>query len=327
MDFVTISNHFHRPIDLYSKLKELEPFSLSFHHDADGVYSASLLMSVFQIKELKCPPFNEYETQVAVDLGYPKKKDWSGVIIDHHWLDYPEGVLKNPKITCVLDICPTGLIIWKHLKDHIPKEHWWKVVGSLTGDGQPELVPDEIWDQFPMLLEERGVLGRGQYKIWTSAFPLFYYLSSGVNAIARLGFPLQALDIVNQAEGPLDILDHPEVIDAVQRVKSEEDNIYKSRPVVETIRNRYVIIRIKTSSPAISMAGLIASKVSNNNPGKTIVVMNESNGEVSIRGVQARYVANKLNTSGFKAGGHAGFCGSHFEEDEIEDFMETLRKL
>jgi len=314
-------------LDLYKELKKIEPFTLSAHTDADGIYSASILMDVFEVKEVEFPSFYMYKTQVALDLGYPKIKDWAGIIVDHHILDYPEEVLKNPKIKTFLGMYPTGLLLYQFLGDKIPKEKTWKVVGSCTGDGQAEVVPDEIWDRFPILLEERGYLGKGQYKEYTTAFPLFYYLSSGVNAICRLGFPHQALDIVNNAEGPLDILDNIEVKDAIERIRKEEQEIYKNKPLVETIKNRYKIITIKPSSENINIASLIATKISAREPGKTFIVINELTGKGSIRGVLAKYVANKLNEAGYQAGGHYGYCGLSARPEDIPNILKILRGL
>jgi len=316
-----------KKIDLYSSLKEIEPFTLSAHSDADGVYSASIIMDIFDVKDVEFPSFYKYTSQVALDLGYPKTEGWEGIVVDHHILDYPEEVLNNPKIKTFLGMFPTGLLLYQHLKDKIPKEKIWKVVGSCTGDGQAEVVPDEIWDNFPILLEERGYLGKGQYKEYTTAFPLFYYLSSGINAICRLGFPHQALDIVNEAEGPLDILDNIQVKDAIDRIRKEEQEIYKNKPIVETIKNRYKIITIKPSSENVNIASLIATKISSREPGKTFIVINELTGKGSIRGVLAKYVANKLTQAGYQAGGHYGYCGLNVEPEEIPNVLKILRGL
>jgi len=306
---------------LYEYLKEVEPFSLSLHSDADGIYSSSILMDIFKVSKTTSPPFNEYNTDVAIDLGFPSNKNWTGICIDHH-PDHP----KDRKYKLYWDQVPTGLILYNELRDHIPKESLWKIVGSLVGDGQAERVPDEIWDMFPILLEERGYLGKGQYKLYTSAFPLFYFLSSGINAVSRLGFPLQALEIVNIAKTPLDILDNIEVRDAQEKFRMEEDSIYKSKPVVETIKNRFLIIKIHPSS-SVNISSYIASKVSGENAGKTIIVINTKTGKVSLRGVLAKYVASKLNNAGFKSGGHSGFCGSYCDPDRIEEYLNIIRGL
>lgn len=314
-------------LDLYKELKQLEPFTLASHHDADGVYSASILMDIFEVEEVEFPPFYEYSNNVALDLGYPKKEGWSGVIVDHHILDYPKEVLENPKIKCFLGEDPTGLLLYKFLGDKIPGDKLWKIVGALTGDGQPEKTPDEIWEKFPILLEERGYLAKGDYKEFTTAFPLFYFLSSGINAICRLGFPHQALDIVNNAEGPLEILDNIEVKDAIERVRKEEEQIYKNKPLVETIKNRYKIILIRPSNETVDIISLIATKISSREPGKTFIVINELTGKGSIRGVLAKYVANKLVKAGYQAGGHYGYCGISAKPEDIPQILKILRSL
>jgi len=314
--------------ELYSLLKSMEPFTLAFHGDADGIYSASLLMSVFKVKKAVCPPFGEYDTDVAVDLGAPRLiPDWNGVAIDHH-PDHPDNRSYKLFTHSKYPHAPCGLIIYEHLREYIPKEHLWKVVGSLTGDGQPEYTPDEIWDLYPILLEERGILTKaGGYRLHTSAFPLFYYLSSGVNAIARLGFPERALEIVNSAKHPLDILDHIEVKDSIERFKAEEAAILKDKPVAETIKNRYIIVRIAPSNSSLNISGYLASKLSSENPGKTVIVINDTTGKISMRGVLAKYVANKLSASGLKAGGHPGYCGCEVAPDQVSRVLEIIRSL
>lgn len=314
-------------MNLYKELKKLEPFSISSHGDADGVYSTSILMKMFDIEEVEFPPFNEYTKQVAVDLGYPSIKGWKGIVIDHHVLDYPEEVFKNPDIKLFLGYEPTAKVMWNLMKDKIPKDQIWKLVGSCCGDGQCEKVPDEVWDAFPILLEERGFLKKGQYKVYTTSFPLFYYLSSGINAMCRQGFPHQALDVVNMAKGPLDIIDNLQVREAKEQMNSEEASVYKSLPVAETIKNRYIVVKVKPSTSGINMASLIASKISGNSPGKTIIVVDESTGKGSIRGVLAKYVSNKLVKAGFKSGGHYGFSAFTCDPSKIEDVLNIIRGL
>src|SRR4030067_2677676 len=126
---------------LYEDLKSKEPFSLSAHTDPDGIYSATILKRIFSIKgEVELPPFNEYKTDVSVDLGFPIDKEWSGISIDHH-PDHPV----DRKYKLYWESYPTGLILYNNLKKYLKREDYWLVVGSLNGDGQPELTPDEIW--------------------------------------------------------------------------------------------------------------------------------------------------------------------------------------
>ena len=286
-------------------------------------------MLVFKIKENKeenrlevySPPFNEYSTDVAVDLGYPVDENYSGIVIDHH-PDHPE----KRKYKLYWDNVPTGLIIWRELKDYIPKDQWWRVVGSLAGDGQPELVPDEIWDEFPELLDEKGIIYKSRGQLYMSKYPVYVYLASGVNAKCRIGDPIGALNMCMKWKKPIDAVIDTEALEAKELLKVEEENILKKKPIVEIIKNRYAVVRIKTTGD-YGMSGRIASALANHYQFHTIVVINETNGEVSIRGVLAKYLANKLRESGFKAGGHPGYCGATVPVEDIEDFIETIRNI
>jgi len=316
---------------LYEDLKERCPLTLSFHDDADGVYSASLILLTegleFEVeKESKAlkvysPPFNEYTTKVAVDLGFPIDKNYDGVVVDHH-PDHPE----KRKYKLYWENVPTGLIVWRHLKDHIPKSQWWRVVGALAGDGQPELTPDEIWEMFPELLDEKGVVYKYKGEMRYSKYPLYIYLSSGVNAKCRIGDPLGALKMCLKWKRPIDAVLDSEAEEAKELLRVEEENIMRQRPVAEIIGNKFVVVRIKTTGD-VGMSGRIAGNMSSHEPFKTIVVINDSNGEVSIRGILAKYLANKLAESGFKAGGHPGYCGATVPTEDIEDFVESIRQI
>ena len=316
---------------LYEDLKKISPFSLSYHDDADGVYSASLLFYTkgLEIKKdseehffiVESPPFNEYRTDVAVDLGYPLDENYKGIVVDHH----PDHPAKR-KYKLYWDNVPTGLIIWRELKDYIPKDQWWRVAGSLTGDGQPELIPDIIWDMFPELLDEKGIVYKSRGQLYMSKYPVYVYLSSGVNALCRLGNPIGALKMCLKWKKPIDAVIDKEALEARELLKVEEENILRQKPIVEIIKNKYAIVRIKTTGN-LGMSGRIASSLSSQYPFHTLIVINETNGEISIRGVLAKYLANKLRQSGFKAGGHPGFCGAQILPEEIEDFIETIRHL
>lgn len=313
---------------LYEKLKALEPFSLSCHHDADGIYSATLLRRIFNIKKdeegediIEIPEFGTYTTDVAVDLGFPEDTSWSGICIDHH-PDHPE----DRKYKLYWDYCPTGLILYNHLKEHIKPEDYWLVVGSLAGDGQPDLTPDAIWDSCPELLGGRGILYKSQWKLGISSTPLYRFLSSGVNSLCRQGFPETALEVLEHTTNPVDLLENDIVVDAVDEMRKEEDAIYKTKPVVESLGN-FALIRIKPSKPQINLHGLIASRLMGNDNKITYIVLNTESGKGSIRGDLAKYMSNKLLAKGFKAGGHSAYCGVKVAENEVEKLVDTIRKI
>jgi len=165
---------------LYEDLKSKEPFSLSTHWDADGLFSAEILRRIFKVKEpIQIPEFGVYKTDVALDLGAPIAQDWAGILIDHH----PQDTVIDRKYKLYWDYCPTGRILYNHLKQYIDPKDTWLVCGSLAGDGQAELTPDEIWDAFPVLFQGRGILYQSQFKLGISDNPLYVFLSSGVNAM------------------------------------------------------------------------------------------------------------------------------------------------
>ena len=306
---------------MYEELKSLEPFSLSMHDDADGVYSGAILSSIFKVKKVEFPEFHEYSTDVAVDLGYPANTDWKGILIDHH------PIPKDIKFKCSIywENVPTGLILYRHLKKYFPKEITWYVIGSLTGDGQPELVPTEIWKQYPILLEERGILYKFK-EVRTSAYPMFYYLSSGVNAFCRLGNPRRAYELVLENKDPLDFIEHPEVIDAILFVRKEEENLYKSRFLVERY-GTIVFVRIETTREEYKFSSLVASRLYNSEPNLTFLVLNEKNGRLSIRGYLSNYLVEYLNKYNFKVGGHPGFAGGRIPLERLSEFTKVMRRV
>jgi phosphoglycerate-specific signal transduction histidine kinase len=131
---------------------------------------------------------------------------------------------------------------------------------------------------------------------------------------------------LNDVHDPVGLLENEVVRDAVASIKQEEDSVYKSKPIVETFAN-HVLVRIKTSKPQVRLCGLIGAKLMGVDNNMTYVVLNETSGEVSIRGILAKYIANKLNKAGFKAGGHPGFVGASVEGSRIEEFMEVIREI
>ena len=322
---------------LYEELKSIEPFTLSGHGDADGVYSSAILKRIFKVKEeekdakgitirfgVKFPEFGFYDTQVAVDLGFPENKEWSGICIDHH-PDHPE----DRKYKLYWDHCPTGLVLYNHLKDHLKPEDLWLVVGSLTGDGQAELVPDEIWESNPDLLCGRGVLYKNQYgKLGTSSTLLYKFLSSGVNSLCRMGFPEQALEVLGNITNPVELLENGVVVNAVEQMRAEKEAIFdkrKSKPAIVESLGNFALVRIKTSRPEIKLVSVLATELSITDNNVTYVVLNEANGHASIRGDLAKLLANRLSRAGFKAGGHAGYAAVQAPLDKLDDLIEAIR--
>jgi len=320
-------------MNLYEEIKKLEPITLACHDDADGLYSATLIRRLFNVKNVSIPKlFGDYATQmiyndkvktnVAVDLGAPLDNSYDGIVFDHH-PNHPD----DRKYKLIWDTCPTGLVIYNQFKEYIKPEDTWLVIGSLCGDGQPELVPDEIWKVNPSLLEGRGYMKEYGGKLYAGTYPIFTSLSSGINSLHRLGFPEQALNLLDNVRDPMELLENSEIRDAQERVRQEEATVMKNKPMVEAVDKWITLARIKTSKPDIKLGGIFGAKLSSVDNSKTYIVLNEASGDVSIRGTFAKYVCNQLNNMGYKAGGHAGFAGCNIDMLKIPQFIKDVRKI
>lgn len=320
--------------ELYNKIKSLEPITLACHDDADGLYSATLIRRLFKVKNVSIPKtFGDYATQsiygaapiktnIAVDLGAPLDVNYDGIVFDHH-PDHPT----ERKYELIWETCPTGLVIYHAFKEMIKPEDTWLVIGSLCGDGQPELIPDEIWKYNPNLLQGRGYMKEYGGKIYAGAYPIFSSLSSGINSLHRLGFPEQALNLLDNVRDPMELLENAEIKDAQERVRQEEATVIKNKPVIEAVDKWITLVRMRTSKPDIKLGGIFGAKLASVDNSKTYIILNETSGDISIRGVFAKYVCNQLTRMGYKAGGHAGFAGCKVDIVKIPDFIKDVRKI
>jgi single-stranded DNA-specific DHH superfamily exonuclease len=315
--------------DVYKILKEHEPLKIAYHHDADGVASAALLATVFDIVQDKvypCVPshFGMYhDGDVAVDLGSPKIEEYKGVMaIDHH--EHPD----DPKYPLVLGNVPTGVTIFELLKEHIPKEKYWLCALSAVGDGQPEVIPDEVWEQHPELWSESGNIYRdAKYKVKGYPYPLFAKLSSPVNALCRIGATNKALELVMRSDNMREVIENKLAQTAQKEISSEENKMFmdKSNPLTIEKIGHYGIVAYHSK---FNLAGRLGANMTGTDKNTTYVIVNADTGEASIRGVMAKYLANKLTANGIQAGGHAGFAGiSLTDEQTAEDLIHTLRKI
>ncbi len=323
--------------DVYKLLKDNEPLKIAYHHDADGIASASLLASVFEIKQIKSDydkgikgypytptSFGEYvDGEVSVDCGSPKDENYKGIlVIDHH--EHPD----EPTYPLVLGQVPTGVTIFEILKEHIPKEKYWLCALSAVGDGQPEVIPYEVWDQHPELWNESGNIYRDmKYKLKPYAYPLWSKLSSPVNALCRIGASGKALDLVLRAETIRDVIENPLAQQAQKEISMEENKLFmdKNNPLTIERIGHYAIVQYRSK---YNLAGRLGANLTNVDKNTTYVIINANTGEASIRGVMAIYVANKLTANGIQAGGHAGFAGiSLTDEQTSDDIVLILRKI
>jgi len=286
-----------KKLDWIQYLEKNQPLFVATHDDADGIYSAVLFSYVFEVKDIYIPEiFGDYgdESHVSLDLGAPLNK-FTGVAIDHH----SHQVDSKMTYQLVYNQCPTGLIVYNWFKEQIPDEMKWKVAGACVGDGQPEKIPTEIFTTF----------------------------GKELNACCRAGYPTEAYRVVRSARTPTDILTHPTFNEMANKIRSDEERIWKEDGIVGAISfNDY--ISIFSFSSDFKMSGRIASKLKMLDQDKTWIVINNKRGEISVRGDLALYIASHLEGSSFKMGGHAGYCGSAIPEGKTaDDFIDTLRKV
>jgi len=313
-----------------------KPVTIAFHDDADGVYSAALVSTAIKVIDAVSPSnFGNYiymvdeETgkntyvDLGLDLGMPLDKDFHGIVIDHHPPEMPE---KDRQFNLIWNNIPTTGIVYELLKDKIPDEHKWKVVGGLLGDGQVALTPDEIWDNNTFLFERRSSIYKSRYnKISEYAYPVYKLLSSPVNAMCRLGSAVEALNIVLRAKSPLDILTNKAMESDMELIGNDENEVWGKKGLRAIQINRDISI-VKIDSK-YKQASRVASKLRAMNGNITWIIINSQTKHISLRGELAKYVANKLSSYGIKVGGHSGYCGGSLEKDQsTRDVIEILRK-
>ena len=158
------------------------------HWDADGI-SASYFAS-----------YHVPNAEIVIsegefgDVSKLKKGDWlidqhpladfEGTVLDHHLGD---GYPLAHKYKLIYDTVPATLIAWREFKEDIPKDEWFKVVVGLMGDGQPELIPAEVFKECPQLLNWRKTSAYKKYNWTISYYPTYKLLSSPINAFLRKG--------------------------------------------------------------------------------------------------------------------------------------------
>lgn len=304
---------------------------LYMHDDADGITSGVLMAHAFPVKEVYCPEdFGEWEPlpipekkyvppNVAVDM-IPKDPRWEGICIDHHPGHHPED---QRKYILISDGIPTCGIVYNMFKDYIPKEYHWKVAVGLTGDGQPELIPPEIWTSCPTLLDRYVTPYEKFGKVTFSKVPVFLKLSSLINAPPKIPEKWYlSYQVLKNAKDPLDVLFDPSLRAAKEAVDEEERRVVKeSRPIeLPNIR----VWEISSEYKIERTLGWKAEEVDK----KTTIVINSRTGRMSLRGVLSLIIYQELRKKGYNINGHPGFGGGKLNKDQtVEDLIRDLKSI
>jgi len=292
------------------------------HHDADGVTSA--YFTSFHVKDAVRIKITEefgdapewQKDDIMTDMK-PLNPSIEGLVIDHH-PNHPT----NRKYMLIWDNVPASLIAYRQFLDEIPKNERWKLVIGLVGDGQPELIPPEIFRDFPSLLKRVNTKIYQSYGKWSvNTIPMYKVLSSYINALLRLHKYDEALKLITESKTPFDIYMSNEAVKAKEDLHFEFENALKNADVLE-----FENITVVLFTSDARLTGYIAS-VLNSASGKTILAVNQKNGKLSIRGDLADYYKELLNIFPFmEIDGHAGYMGGKTTKLG-KDFLNTISSI
>ena len=249
----------------------------------------------------------------------PDNPKWEGNCIDHH-LPHEE----KHKYNLISSEVPATLIAWRHFKDKIPKNEWWKVAIGLCGDGQPELIPTEVYKECPALLKNVKTSAYQNYGKWNvSMFPLYKLLSSGLNALMRKAEYDSAFNLLRYSDTPMALYSSEDTQMAKMDIKNDFKTAVMNCDIVEYGNLALVIYYSK-----YRMSGYIASALQDGLRNKTIMAINKRNGSVSMRGDLANYYQDALKPIEYlELGGHDAFKGGKLTKNYnklISDMDEIL---
>lgn len=294
------------------------------HYDADGLVSA--YFTKFHLKKAKIVVTDEFG-----DVDGWQKDDWmvdmrpvdpniEGTVIDHH-PNHP-GVSER-RYKLIWENIPASLIAWKQFKKEIPKSEWWKVVIGISGDGQTEKIPYEIFDICPELLFKTSVHISKSYGKWKlSTFPIYKLLSSPINAFARYGEYQEALELIHSSKSPLDIISSPSAVRKKEALRKVFESVIEMADVYDFGNLTLVIFY----SPEVRLSGYIASSIGSDVG--TVMAVNSADGSLSLRGDLSLYFKEKLSKLKYiEIDGHPGFMGGKITESPkrlVSDLFSIL---
>lgn len=298
---------------------------LRTHWDADGVATAHFASFGIDDSEIE---IGEYDKGFGDTSGLtkddwildmrPSDPKWDGNCIDHH-LPHSE----DRKYNLISDIVPATLIAWREYKDKIPKKEWWKAAIGICGDGQPELIPTEIFKETPALLKQVKTSAYNSYGKWNlSTFPLYKLLSSNINAFLRKGEYDSALSLIKYSGDPMDIYTSEDARIAKSDVKKDCKTAIQNCEMIDYGNLNVVIFYSK-----YRMSGYVSSTLQSSMNTKTIMAINKRNGSLSLRGDLAYYYRDILKPIKYLTiDGHPGFCGGKLKKN-TNKFLDDLNQI
>jgi len=284
---------------------------VAIHHDADGIYATALLVEGGLIDDFE-PVFPNVfgdvsDEKFTIDMR-PIDASYKGIVFDHH-PDHPE----KHSYKLIWDVVPTTVVVYKRGKRKIPLELTWKVIGGAVGDGQPETVPAEFWKHHSYLINETCLPAKRTVETRTFDLPTYQLLSSPVNAMCRLGSPTTALQIVLDANHPLDILENESLMRAKEEVNKAFSKAWENCRIVDI--GKFVLCNFMSE---VRLEGIFAQRLADYKR-KTVIAINQATGAASIRGTFSQIVVDELRKRGVECGGHLGFAGAHLPKEKTNE--------
>ena len=315
--------------ELYQKYGIDRIEKLAMHDDADGLTSGALLTFVFKTAEVTCPedfgdwpivpdPAKNLKVPDACTDMIPKNPDWNGFCIDHH-PGHPEQDKRKYKL--VWGEVQATLLVYRLFRDVIPKEHRWKVAVGLVGDGQPELIPSEIWKEYPQLLESYSTIWDKYGKLEFSQFPIYMRLSSNINAACKIPDKwYNAYQVLKMAKDPLQILEDPALLTAKDMIDNETKRILRDTHAID-LTAHFRVWKIETDLRIERSLAWRSEEASH----KTSLVVNNKTKRMSMRGPLCEFYCEELAKVGYSIHGHPGFAGGKLTTSQ--DFMSLYAEL
>lgn len=298
--------------------------TIRFHHDGDGI-----IAGYFTAYGVKNPKLEGWDGAFGDCTGLKKgdymvdmrpMQNMEGLnVIDHH-LPHRE----DRKYNLISDTVPASLIAWREYKEKIPKGEWWKLAIGLMGDGQPELIPTEVYETCPELLTEIKTSAYKSYGKWNlGSYPIYKLLSSNVNSLLRKSNFTEALNLVKYSENPHNILHSLKAKAAKRDVSMEFESIIKNSDMYN-----FPLLALFVFQSDYRMSGYVASAMQSSLSGKTVMAINRKTGSGSLRGDLACYWRDKLKHLDYLiCDGHPGFMGMSITSNPdnlVEDILKVI---
>ena len=286
---------------------------ITCHTDADGMSAGYLYGLATKDPDININEFGVIaeDSTAVLDMHPTSDPNFKGICIDHH-----PGHPKKPKYKLIFDYVPTSAIVWNNFHKDIPHEEWWKAAIGCVGDMQAHSIPTKVWDDFPILREKYTQL----YGWKHNPFSLRVYqkLSSGLNALSRMGQAFLAMDVLEESKYPMDLITDPRCDEAREVLKKETNRQLDDIRLIE-----YEGVTFGYISSELSVGGRIATQLSRELR-ETVLVQNVNDGAFSIRGDLTSWIAEKIAEAAkekgitVQVGGHAQAKGGTIEPAYME---------